>query len=156
MITLDNKDQVILNGMRVARLENETIKMSRTYARHFYRVLCSWCINTELLDLQWKFLEIYDATEIKRYVISRDKIQTISKAINMFIAFGDERQLAIPLIVWDVYSGTISKLPTQIGIGVVDVRNLFGDRAWMIRNQEYGRWSERVKRYDEHSQMTLF
>jgi hypothetical protein len=107
-------ERFILNGHCIGFVDGNALIMKRTKQKHLYNVLNSWNLNVETINGGVdKF--IID-TDQERYVISLDVIQKLRGKLNLFVTFKQERQLAIPLQLWDRYNKPDLSFPVYIGI----------------------------------------
>lgn len=125
-------NKLYIGGKMVGIIHGKNVVMRRSPKHHFYRVLNAWCVNTEILP----FAEVSLVIEISRnkfYVISLARLEQLRSRLNMYVTFGQERQLAIPLECWDVYSSNaVDAMPASIGVSPLDfVENAPG--RWVSR-----------------------
>jgi len=113
MIEIKN-NIVRLDGKAIGRIESNALFMRRTMQKHHYRVLDAWCLNVETVNVGVDKFIIDAGAEI--YTISVGTIKKLRTYINMFVTFGKERQLAIPLKCWDKYEKTNKTFPVYIGM----------------------------------------
>jgi hypothetical protein len=136
MLTIEN-ESVKVNGKTIGKLKEKTLFMKRNHERHFYRVLESWCINIDVINCgAEKF--VIDTDKKERYVVSFSTIQSLRSKLNMFVSFGQERQLAIPVQCWDKYLHSNLSFPVYIGTPASE----FADNC-------KGRWQSRLIAYGQ-------
>lgn len=136
MLTIEN-ESVKVNGKTIGKLKDKTLSMKRNHGRHFYRVLESWCINIDVINCGAERFVI-DTDEKERYIVSLSTIQALRSKLNMFVTFGQERQLAIPIQCWDKYSHNNLSFPVYIGTPASE----FADNC-------AGRWQSRLIAYGQ-------
>lgn len=113
MIVVEN-DILKMDGRTIGRMEGNTLIMRRNVSKHFYRVLDAWCLNVEVINSgAEKF--IIDTEQKQRYIITLPVIKALRAQVNLFVTFGQERQLAIPAQCWDKYSHENLSFPVFIG-----------------------------------------
>lgn len=126
--------QVVLDGRNIGKLnEREALVMRRSVERHKYRVLEAWCLNVEVVNCGAKRFIIDTTDTAERYVVTLDAIMRLRSVLNLFVTFGKERQLAVPLMCWDKYHHGNLSFPAQIGLQPAD----FADSCT-------GRWRSRL------------
>lgn len=107
-----------LNKQKIAEIAPDGyIEMLRKPS-HIYRNLYAWCVNSEVLCLDYKGFRVLNWASNKRYQITRKRFEDARKCVNMFISMTDlyvEKQLAIPMALWDIYVMSATE-PEQIGI----------------------------------------
>ena len=107
-------DILKLNGRKIGRIKDNVLLMKRNTGRHLYRVLDAWCLNVEVVNSGVdKF--VIDTELSERYVILLSRIKDLRSKLNLFVTFGQERQLAIPIQCWDKYSFENLSFPVFIG-----------------------------------------
>jgi hypothetical protein len=136
MVSIEN-NSVKVNGKTIGKLEGKTLLMNRNHDRHFYRVLESWCINIDVVNCGAERFVI-DTDNKERYTVSLSAIKALRSKLNMFVTFGQERQLAIPIQCWDKYSHSNLTFPTYIGTPAAE----FADKCT-------GRWQSRLIAYGQ-------
>lgn len=113
MVRIEN-NKLLLNGKQVGFMQNDILTMKRIFHKHHYYVLDAWCLNVEVVNSGASRFVI--ETDTERYIISLDKIMKLRSKLNLFVTFGTERQLAIPLKCWDRYNLPEVSFPVFIGI----------------------------------------
>lgn len=136
MITIENKI-VFLGSKKIGKLINNVFRTHRSYERHLYRVLHSWCL-TERIALIPNLKEvIFFISKRKWFSITTEKINSFMKEFNTYIKYsGYERQIAIPLSICDLYdNGKFLE-----GIDIEAFKKLVDDP-----HSQYKGWSYRKK-----------
>lgn len=105
---------LIMNGKSIGRIDKDCLIMRRNTTKHFYRVLDAWCLNIEVVNAGVRRF-IIETEQKERWVISFDTIKALRSHLNLFVTFGQERQLAIPALCWDRYSHENLSFPVFIG-----------------------------------------
>lgn len=136
MITIE-EDTLYLDAKVIGKIKNNTLFMKRNIGKHFYRVLDAWCLNIEVVNSGVdKF--VIDTEQKERFIIKFAAIKALRSKINMFVTFGEERQLAIPSKCWDRYSFENLSFPVFIGMPPAEfVDNCAGRwRSRLIANEQ--------------------
>lgn len=125
--------KLMMDGKTIGEMVDEkTLLMKRNKERHHYRALDAWCLNIDVVNSGISRFVI-DTVQRERFVIHLEKINQLRKHINMFVSFGSERQLAIPIQCWDRYVYENLSFPAYIGMEAAD----FADTC-------RGRWQSRL------------
>lgn len=147
---IDGKN-VYIGSKLIAQIGDGACTIERSKERHFYRALNSWCLNYELvkemLDKNVKRIQIVDKKAGKTYELELTEVQVLMQKFNAFLSFGTEKQVAVPLSLWEVYGVRNGK----------DVHEVPGISAEEFANTTFtGRWGQRIKRSGSSSQNDIF
>jgi hypothetical protein len=134
---IKEKDVLYLDGKLIGKMEGNILYMKRNVSKHFYRVLDSWCLNIEVVNSGAERFVI-DTEQRERFIIRLSAVKALRSKINMFVTFGQERQLAIPSKCWDRYSHENLSFPAFIGMPPTEfVDNCSGRwRSRLIANEQ--------------------
>jgi len=125
-----------MNGKTIGQIDGTALIMKRNTERHFYRVLNAWCLNIEVVNSGVEKF-IIDTEQRQRYVITLSAIKALRSKVNLFVTFGVERQLAIPVQCWDKYSFENLSFPVFIGMPPAEFIETCSGR-WRSRLIAYG------------------
>jgi hypothetical protein len=134
---LTNENYILkLDGKTIGTINDGGLYMKRNTVKHFYRVLDAWCLNIEVINCGAdKF--VIDTEKKERYIITLATIKALRSQANLFVTFGQERQLAIPAQCWDKYSHENLSFPVFIGTPPTEFTNICTGR-WRSRLLAFG------------------
>ena len=109
-ITVKPNGDVILGGHIIGTVENEVFSAFRTIDKHKYTNLESFNINSGLLSVPEisKFRFIDNAVNVTRE-INKKSITSLMSMFNCFTSFNGETQVAIPILMMDIFQGNTIK-----------------------------------------------
>jgi hypothetical protein len=135
----------------IARISQEFCIIERNKERHFYRTLNAWCINYELIkeaiERNIPKLQIVDKKFGNTYEIELAEIRNLMRSFNAFISFGNEKQIAVPLSLWDIYETRKGK--DHLKTARITIEQLI---YWSYS----GKWAQRLKKTDSRDQQEIF
>jgi len=104
---------------------------------HIYKTLNSFCVNSEVLSrYDWKNI-LFKCDFNTEYKICKIEFDKLFDALNMYISFGDERQVAIPIAMMD----TIDSLTKIVKVYGTTVRDFIDKK---ISLHPYQSWKSRI------------
>ncbi len=104
---------------------------------HIYKALNSFCVNSEVLSrYDWKNI-LFKCDFDTEYRISKIEFDKLFNTLNMYISFGDEKQVAIPIAMMDTVD-SLTKIVKVYGTTVKD----FIDKK--ISLPPYQAWKRRI------------
>lgn len=129
---------IIVDNKKVGEFESETgTLIFNKKITHLYKALNSFCVNTEVLNTyDWKYI-LFRCDFNTEYKISRIEFEKLFGSLNMYISFGAEKQLAIPIAMMDTID-SITKIVKAYGTTVKD----FIDKK--ISLNPYQSWKNRI------------
>ena len=109
-ITVKPNGDVILGGHIIGIINDDVFSTYRTIDKHKYLALESFNINSGLLSVPEikKFRFIDSAVNIMREV-SKKSMTDLMSMFNCFISFNGETQVAIPILMMDIFQGNTIK-----------------------------------------------
>lgn len=147
---IDGKN-VYLGSKMIAQIDEEVCIIERSKDKHFYRVLDSWCLNydllKELVERNVARIQIVDKKNAKIYEVDLSKVRELTKRFNTFLSFGSEKQVAVPLPLWDVF---------RVANGMDSLESLGKTVDAYASSTFTGRWAERLRKHGDRSQQDIF
>lgn len=149
-IKIDGKN-VYLGSKMIAQIDDGACVIERSKDKHFYRVLDSWCLNydlvKELVEKEVTRIQIVDKKNAKIYEVDLSKVRDFSKRFNTFLSFGTEKQVAVPLPLWDVF---------RVSNGIDTLESLGKSTDAYASSLFRGRWAERLRKHGDRNQQDIF
>ncbi len=149
-IKIDGKN-VYLGSKMIAQIDDGACVIQRSKDKHFYRVLDSWCLNyelvKELVEKEVTRIQIVDKKNAKIYEVDLSKVRELTKRFNTFLSFGSEKQVAVPLPLWDVF---------RVANGMDSLESLGKTVDAYASSTFTGRWAERLRKRGDRSQQDIF
>lgn len=129
---------IVVKGKKVGEFERETgTLIFHKKLSHLYKRLNSFCVNAEVLKLfSWKYI-LFVCENNTEYRISKIEFDKLFNILNMYISFGEERQVAIPIAMLD----TINSETKRIERCGVPVKEFIEGKTCV---SPYGNWKERI------------
>lgn len=105
-ITVKPNGDVVLGGHIIGTITDETFSAYRTIDKHRYTNLESFNINSGLLSIPEikKFRFIDNSVNVMRE-ISKKSVMGLMSMFNCFTSFNGETQVAIPILMMDIFQG---------------------------------------------------
>jgi len=130
-------EKIIKEGKTLGHLEGDTITIKKDLTKHVYRHLYSFCITKQLFDDERIQCFIFD-TGFNKYIINKEQLFDFMQYYNAYFSFGsEERQIAIPLILMDIFDSY-----TGNQINEFDIKSF---NKVIYENERYINWQKRTK-----------
>lgn len=139
IIDIKGKGTNVSYVIKMAQYDDESYQIILVKKlEHIYKRLNAICVNQEvfLRCPDWKslFVKIGNIN----YLLSRLEYDKLNKAVNNYLSYGKELQLALPIALFDSIDSNTGKI-TKPGVTILDfVQNT-------ISADPYKEWKDRIK-----------
>jgi len=132
---------IILEGRKVGEFNLDTkVFETRRKIEHIYKNLQSFCFSKSVLDKIPDWRKIVIKTNHIIFEIERTDFEALSKYLNLFISFGTDVQIAIPLKMFSE-KDIDTEIEKRTQMTVVD----FVEKV-VFQNDAYRNWKNRLKK----------
>ena len=130
--------EIFVDNKKVGEFEQSTgTFVFKKRISHLYRTLNSFCVNAEVLSMyDWKNI-LFQCDFNTEYIISKTEYDKLFNVLNMYISFGNEKQVAIPVAMMNKRN-SITKIVDTYGVTVKE----FIDEK--IKVSPYHNWKNRI------------